>query len=194
MEVSILNGLVLAGGLSTRMGTDKALIDYHGKPQREHLFDALKIVCNEVYTSCRRESDIPSYLNPITDKFDIKSPLNGILSAFQFETNSAWLTVPVDLPNVSIGVLRDIVSRRDHRKLATCFFDLSAGGPEPLLTIWEPRALPLLTAQVSRGNVSPRSFLTHNEVKIIYGLDQSIFMNVNDPASRAAYASGKTAG
>lgn len=191
MELPIMNGLVLAGGLSTRMGSDKSLIDYHGKPQREYLFDALKIVCREVYVSCRGEADVPAQLNPLTDKFDIKSPLNGILSAFELCDHCAWLTVPVDLPNVSSDVLRFMVSRRDTGKLATCFFDSSAGSPEPLLTIWEPSAQPLLVAQVAKGDISPRSFLLSHDVRIIHGMDQSIFLNVNDPASRRDYTSGK---
>jgi molybdopterin-guanine dinucleotide biosynthesis protein A len=37
------------------MGTDKGLLDYHGKPQREHLFGLAKKYCSEVYFSCRAE-------------------------------------------------------------------------------------------------------------------------------------------
>ena len=63
-------GLVLAGGLSTRMGTDKGLINYHGTPQREYLFELLSKVCHRVFTSCRIGQDVPAALNPIVDAFD----------------------------------------------------------------------------------------------------------------------------
>ena len=36
-----MNGLVLSGGQSSRMGTDKALIDYHGIPQYAYVYDLL---------------------------------------------------------------------------------------------------------------------------------------------------------
>jgi molybdopterin-guanine dinucleotide biosynthesis protein A len=39
---SILNGLILAGGKSVRMGQDKSLIEYHNVSQREYLFAMLK--------------------------------------------------------------------------------------------------------------------------------------------------------
>ena len=76
-------GLILAGGKSVRMGTDKGLLDYKGKPQREYLFDLLSKLCEHVFTSCRKEQNVPSSLNPITDKFDYTGPINGILSGLQ---------------------------------------------------------------------------------------------------------------
>jgi molybdopterin-guanine dinucleotide biosynthesis protein A len=73
-----LNGLILAGGKSTRMGQDKGMIDYHGKPQREYLVDLLKPYCLEVFISSKENIK----QNTIADHFDLDSPLNGILSAF----------------------------------------------------------------------------------------------------------------
>ena len=186
-DFSLLNGLVLAGGLSSRMGSDKSLIEYHGKPQRESLFEMLQLVCSKVYTSCREAQQIPLFLNPLYDAFAIKSPLNGILTAFQTCPDRAWLAVAVDLPHVSIDVLREIVSNRDTGKLATCFFDAGSGAPEPLLTIWEPAAQALLAANAAAGNISPRSFLQHHDVHIVYGMNESVFLNINDPAARAQW-------
>ena len=193
-EIPPLNGLVLAGGHSRRMGIDKALIDYHGKPQGQHLFDALHTVCQEVYTSCRKEQVIHPLLNPLPDIMEIQSPLNGILSAFHRSPDRAWLVVAVDLPNVSADVLREIVSRRDHRKLATCLFDAVAGAPEPLLTIWEPAAHPPLSTRAAGGDISPRSFLMHHHVHIVYGMDESIFLNINDVATRDTWQAGSRKG
>jgi molybdopterin-guanine dinucleotide biosynthesis protein A len=186
---SYLNGLVLAGGLSSRMGSDKALIDYHGKPQREYLFDALATLCHEVYTSCRVEHNVPPRLNPLPDVLKINSPLNGILTAFQTHPDRAWLAVAIDLPNVSASVLQELIAHRDVRKLATCFFDAEANAVEPLLTIWEPAARSLLAANAESGNVSPRSFLQQHDVNIVFGMQQSVFTNVNDSTARARWRS-----
>lgn len=185
-----LNGLVLTGGLSRRMGSDKALIHYHGKPQRDYLFEALQQVCVDVYTSCRGEHQVPESLRPLPDRLNLASPLNGILTAFKQHPERAWLVVAVDLPNVTPSVLQELVTRRAAGKLATCFFDSSAGAPEPLLTIWEPAARPLLDAQVASGNISPRAFLQAHDVQIVYGMDEMIFLNVNDPAAHARWHRG----
>ena len=174
------------------MGSDKSLIDYNGKPQREYLFEILQTVCKDVFVSCRPDADVPVWMKPLHDRFEIRSPLNGILSAFELNSDRAWLTVPVDLPNISRDVLMKMVSHRDSTKLATCLFDPSAGSVEPLLAIWEPSSKPLLAANAAKGNISPRSFLLNHDVNIMYGMDQSVFLNVNDPASREAFALNKT--
>ncbi|MBS1503406.1 MAG: NTP transferase domain-containing protein, partial [Bacteroidetes bacterium] len=49
----ILNGLVLAGGKSQRMGFDKGAVNWFGKEQRYYLADMMKPLCNEVFISCR---------------------------------------------------------------------------------------------------------------------------------------------
>ena len=190
-KVPKLNGLVLAGGLSSRMGSDKALIDYHGKPQREYLFDVLATLCHEVYTSCRIGHTVPLSLNPLPDVLNINSPLNGILTAFQTRPDRAWLAVAIDLPNVSVEVLQELISHRDARKLATCFFDSAANAVEPLLTIWEPAARPLLAANADSGNISPRSFLQGHDINVVFGMDESVFINVNDLTARARWKSKK---
>src|SRR6187402_3556555 len=101
-----LFGLILAGGKSARMGFDKGLIDYHGKPQRDYLRDLLGEYCDQVFTSCKKTNDLPLSCNPITDAFQIDSPLNGILSAFQFNKTVSWLTVPVDMPMVDGAIIQ----------------------------------------------------------------------------------------
>ena len=177
-------GLILSGGKSSRMGVDKGTIRYQERPQREHLFDLLSAVCERVYTSCKPEQNIDPVLNPLPDNFDTDGPMNGILSAFNFYSGSAWLIVAIDLPNVSLQVLKYIISQRQTQKMATCFFDTKANAPEPLLTIWEPAAYPLLLKNVKEGKISPRYFLQTSDVKIIRDADQSIFLNINYPHER----------
>ena len=52
---SALNGLVLAGGKSTRMGEDKGILQWYGKEQRYYVADMLATFCEEVFISCRPE-------------------------------------------------------------------------------------------------------------------------------------------
>src|SRR5690606_41979109 len=95
-----LNGLILAGGKSSRMGRDKSLIVFHDQPQRDHLFNILKRFCNEVYLSCKNVEGIPEHLNAIPDKFDLNTPLNVILSSFEHEPDAALLPSAVAMPSV----------------------------------------------------------------------------------------------
>ena len=177
-------GLVLAGGKSVRMGTDKGLMDYKGKPQREYLFELLSNVCERVFTSCRIEQNVPPSLNPIPDKFDYNSPINGILSGMQMHPDKAWLIVAVDMPFVDLAALQCLLKSRNKSMVATCFLHEPENFPEPLLTLWEPVAYPLLVAYTSEGNVSPRLFLESNPVKIVKPPDKKVLSNINYPKDR----------
>ncbi|HEX5168145.1 MAG TPA: molybdenum cofactor guanylyltransferase [Cyclobacteriaceae bacterium] len=175
----MIKGLILAGGKSTRMGRDKSLIDYHGKPQREFLFDLLLNFCAEVYVSCKENAEVPEKLNPLPDLFDMDSPLNGILSAFTMDRSVAWLTVAVDMPLVDRQTLDYLVLNRDAQKVATCFRDSDGSKPEPLLSLWEPKAFPLLQSFYAEGNISPRSFLQRRDVHLLSVPNKKILTNVN---------------
>lgn len=177
---SPLNGLILAGGYSTRMGTDKSLLTYHGVPQREYLFDLLSACCHEVFTSCREDQQVPSRLNPLYDSVEITGPMNGILSAFGHQI-SAWFVLAVDMPFVTKDALEFLLKERDPNRLATCFMNPELKRPEPLFTIWEKECFPFLTAFVKSGNISPRYFLETHSVKMVDPPDPKILKNVNFP-------------
>lgn len=173
-------GLVLAGGHSRRMGTDKSLLHYHGLPQREFLFQLLKKYCDAVFLSCRKEQHVPANLNPLFDTLELAGPLNGILSAFQYK-NTSWLVIAIDMPFVDDPAIETLFINRDRTKIATCYFNRETRQPEPLLTIWESGAYAHLVAFVQNGNVSPREFLKTHPVNMINPPDDRILMNVNSP-------------
>lgn len=179
-----LYGLVLSGGKSVRMGRDKALLDYHGQPQREFMFSLLGHFCEKVFTSCRDDQDVPEALCPLRDTLAFAGPMNGILSAFRAHPASAWITVAVDMPFVDRHALAFLLAGRDTSAPATCFYNPENGLPEPLLTVWEPAAHPLLEEFVQAGNVSPRAFLRASGARLLAPHDARVLLNVNDPEER----------
>lgn len=181
MMCSDLNGLVLAGGKSSRMGKDKSRIVYHGTPQREFLFALLSRFCLKVYTSCRNGQDVPDNLNPLPDLYSFESPLNGILTAFDKQPDSAWLVVAVDMPNVDEKAIDFLIQNRDASKVATCYYNEETRLPEPLLTIWEPHTLSQLRKFSEAGKISPRDFLSTHNVHTVKTPDHTILKNVNSP-------------
>lgn len=176
-----LYGLILIGGYSSRMGTDKSLLEYNGKPQREFLFDLLKNFCDHVFISCRKDQQIPSHLNPIVDSFNISGPLNGILSAFKHKSDTSWLVIAVDMPFVNKHALELLITNRDKKKMATCFYNAKEKQPEPLLTVWERNSYPSLLKFVDNGNVSPREFLKSHPVSMVNPPDEKTILNFNYP-------------
>ena len=140
----LLNGLVLAGGKSVRMGYDKGLIAWHGKEQQYYLADLLKDLCNEVYISCRPDQQKDTDINykTLSDTFTNLGPYGAILSAFREQPDVAWLVVACDLPLLDIKTLEYLKDNRNSSSIATAFESPYNGYPEPLITIWEPKSYP----------------------------------------------------
>jgi molybdopterin-guanine dinucleotide biosynthesis protein A len=191
MMTTVINGLILAGGKSSRMGSDKSLITFHGKPQREYLFEILTPLCEKVCMSYKKfDQDIPSWLNPIADQYEIESPLNGIMSAFNYDSNVAWLSVPVDMPLINTNIISHLIANRDASKVATCFFDSDGKNPEPLFALWEPSSFTLIKKFFTEGKISPRDFLKQSEIKVIPIPDKRALTNINSPDELKKFISG----
>ena len=177
-----LNGLVLAGGKSTRMGTDKGLLNYHGQAQRYYLFNLMQQVLGkdaEVFLSVRAEQDIKN-TPVITDKFEGLGPFGAICSAFMHNPNSAYLVVATDLPFVNQEVLELLISKRNPTKIATAIKGKNKPFMEPLVTIWEPKAYPILLGFLAQGYSCPRKALINSDVAIVE-IDDTFIENINTP-------------
>ena len=181
-----LNGSVLAGGKSTRMGEDKSLLHWHGKEQMYHLADLLKQFCNEVYISCRAEQadDINKEYKIIADEFENTGPLAAIISAFHQNKDCAWLVVACDLPLLNAETIDYLIQQRDETVMATGFQSPYDNLPEPLVTIWEPKAFPLLKAALSEKKYSPQKVLMNAKTKMLQAGDANVLLNANTPEDK----------
>lgn len=174
-----LNGLILAGGKSSRMGSDKSFVSYHGKPQVQYLKEILGKFCHSVFVSRKEDTSVFEGIPVITDQFEFNTPLNGILSAFKAYPDSTWITSPVDMPLITEEAIVFLLQHRDSKKIATCFLDSEDKNPEPLFTVWEPGAYPLLLKFIEGGNFSPRDFLKQSLVNLLKAPTGDILININ---------------
>lgn len=102
-------GLVLCGGKSSRMGTDKSMLQYYDKPQRYHVYDMLQPCCEKVFISCDPEQlkNMDAGYQVIADetKFSNMGPMGALLTAFtQFPGKNILLT-GCDYPFLKAGEL-----------------------------------------------------------------------------------------
>lgn len=182
----VLNGLVLAGGQSRRMQTDKGSLAYFGKSQRLYVHEMLNPFCQETFVSYAHDKDVhlDEQLPVVLDRFVGLGPFGGILSALLHNPNAAWLTVACDLPYLSAETLAYLVKNRNTSKLATCFIDSDSRFPEPLVTIWEPRAYPVMLQFLSQGYACPRKVLINTDIELLQAPDTHDFENINFPEQR----------
>ncbi|TRX51656.1 molybdenum cofactor guanylyltransferase [Fulvivirga sp. M361] len=162
------------------MGQDKGNIDYHGKPQREYLADLMSGFCEETFISVRNEASVFDTQYPlIADSFHDLGPYGGILSAFRKDPNSAWLTIATDIPLLDKKTLDYLIRHRNPSKLATCFHNPETGFPEPLITLWEPRAYPVLLQFLANGYSCPRKVLINSDIEELKIDRTEVLSNVN---------------
>ncbi|WP_294217424.1 NTP transferase domain-containing protein [uncultured Chryseobacterium sp.] len=178
-----LNGLVLAGGKSRRMGIPKDIINWLGKEQRYRIADLLSALCHDVYISCRpdQREDIDRSYAALPDLFPDMGPLGGILSAFNIQKDRAWLVVACDMPLLDEKALDFLIRSRNPASIATTYENPLDGLPEPLVTIWEPESYSLLLDFVHSGQSSPRKFLMQHRISILKPEHPDTLMNVNTP-------------
>lgn len=180
-----LNGLILAGGKSTRMGQNKALLDYRGQDQITWGQNLLRPFCSEVFLSCQYDSDYPAHdLPKIADRFLGLGPLSGILSAFYHNPNRAWLVIACDLPFLDAALLSELTQKRNPLKLATAI--QAEGNPfsEPLICIYEPQAYKRLLDMLAWGYNCPRKMLLNSQTETVMLKEAGKIQNINDRAER----------
>jgi molybdopterin-guanine dinucleotide biosynthesis protein A len=178
MTKPLLNGLILNGGASTRMGLPKSDIKYHNKPQYEYLFELLSTCCDAVYFSVKQKNNAFPY-KQIEDQLLLESPLNGIYSALKFTSSHRWLVVAIDMPMLDKETLEYLINHSAPTKIATCYYDSSGKRPEPLVSLWEPTALPLLKSFIENGGISPRTFLESHVINMLTVKNPDVLLNIN---------------
>ena len=177
-----IKGLVLTGGKSTRMGTDKSELNYHGKPQKLVVKELLESQGFITFYSVQNDN---GYNDEIHDTFFSLGPFGGICSAFQKDPNSAWIVIATDLPFVNKNVVKILLERRNSAKVATAIKGKGKQFPEPLITIYEPKAYPVLLQYLAQGYSCPRKMLINSEVEIVE-VDDELIRNINTPEEYAA--------
>jgi len=176
-----VKGLVLAGGKSQRMGQPKELLDYHGISQVDYAISILREAGITPHVSCRDKEQTRAYkdFDCVVDTFDGLGPNGAILSAFREDPDSAWCVIACDQPLLKSSHLSHLLTERNTSKLATCYHNPETGWPEPLITIWEPRAYQRLLSFLGLGYSCPRKVLINSDAHVVKVADTSFMKNAN---------------
>ena len=181
-----MRGLVLSGGKSSRMGSAKAEICYHGEPEFIRCAKLLKSVCSEVYLSTSEfwaptefDHDIMRILPDEVGKSN--GPLSGLAAAFKKDDNSAWFVLACDLPYFDAEAVEFLLAHRDKDVDATCFIGFQQR-PEPLCAIYEARAATAIIDAFAGQKSCPRKVIEGLQTKRVIPLNFNWVRNVNEKA------------
>ena len=137
-------GAILAGGASSRMGTDKALVEVDGKPMALHVADALRAGgCQEVVLVGAAEATARALGIPIVpDRWPGEGPLGGLASALAASPPAGLVVVAAcDQPAITGALVQALVAAvvAGERTVAAAPRTPS-GGREPFPTAWRALA------------------------------------------------------
>jgi molybdenum cofactor guanylyltransferase len=147
-----ISGYVLAGGRSSRMGTDKSLLRLAGRPLIAHAVTKLRRVCAEVHILGGNPA-FAVYAPLIPDLHPGCGPIGGMEAAL-IHTQHDWnLFLPVDLPLLPSAFLdhwvRGVVNRR-AMPIRVALFSVF-GVPQPTLLLIHRDAAPHIARAVADG-------------------------------------------
>jgi len=177
-------GLVLAGGMSRRMGSDKALLQRDGKSQLAYVVDMLVQQLPRVYISNRRDQAAEperARFEQIVDRYDDIGPVAGVLSAMDEHPDVDWLVVACDLPNVDASTIRNLLEKASGEHPFTAYGSSYDGLPEPLCAIYRQRSASIIRGFVEDGIVCPRKMLIRSDTQLLSQPDPGSLDNINTP-------------
>jgi molybdopterin-guanine dinucleotide biosynthesis protein A len=105
-EAMTFDGVVLAGGRSTRMGSDKAALPWRGQSLLQHMQQLLQ------HAGARRVMLSGPYQGPLglPDLQPGLGPLGSVMTLAYSQPDGIYLLVPVDMPRLSAALLRRLVA------------------------------------------------------------------------------------
>jgi molybdopterin-guanine dinucleotide biosynthesis protein A len=179
------SGIVLAGGQSQRMGSNKALMRLDGTYLISRVLDALSRICDDLIISA---NDVHSYeslpARVVTDEMLGRGALGGIHAGLRAMRNERALVVACDMPFLSLSLLRFmLVAAADHDVVVPRV----DGNFEPLHAVYGVNCIAPIECLIADG---PRRIvtlydcvrvreLTEDQVRL-YGASNSFF-NINTP-------------
>lgn len=144
-----ISGFILAGGKSRRMGTDKALLLFDGKPLLLHMMRLVEPFCDKVLISGQK-SDYTSFgVEMVPDLYSDCGPIAGIFSALNYSVSDWNLLVSVDVPFVNEELFLFLISNIGEYD---CIIPTHNSGVEPLIGLYHRRAVPVIEEMVKAGD------------------------------------------
>jgi len=142
--------VVLTGGESKRMGSDKASVMLAGKSLLGHVLEQLEPLFADILISVREQRPDIHYPQ-IVDKTEDRGPMVGIKAALEVVKTDWVFVIACDMPFVSTGLIQHLAGlRSDHDAVVPFVFDR----PQPLFGFYNKTCLPLMEARMKLGQRS----------------------------------------
>jgi molybdopterin-guanine dinucleotide biosynthesis protein A len=181
-------GVVLAGGRSRRIGTDKARLPFGDTTLLRHVVRRVAAACAPVCVVASSSDAYPKLGVPVvTDRVPGRGPLEGLAVGLRHVPTPCAAVVACDLPFVNPALLRGLVTRLGTADAAVPYTDR----PQPLCAVYR-REVFHLAATLAEEGASLQELLRRLRVRFLgpealraWDPDLASFWNVNTPEDYA---------
>lgn len=176
-----MKALILTGGKSTRMGTDKASLEIAGVTQLDRMVSLVRPLTDEIFLSVAHDDQRERAWPTLPDLEPSPGPLGGLQAAFHHDPESDWLVLACDLALITGHDLQMLVGDHDPARDVTCFLNPLDGHPEPLCALYAPSAAPKLAEALEKDQRCARRFLASLDRAELTPQNPRALLNLNRP-------------
>jgi molybdopterin-guanine dinucleotide biosynthesis protein A len=177
---------ILAGGQSTRMGSDKAFLELQGQTLLRRALKLARTVSEEVHIVGDR-AKFAAFGAVVEDRYRERGPLGGIHAALRNSTHELNLILAVDLPFLEARFLRYLISRaRLERTMVTV--PRAGGGLQPLCAVYHKHFADVAEHALREGRNKIDPLFAEGETRVLSeqellrdGFSPRMFRNINTP-------------
>ena len=183
-----VSGIILAGGMSRRLGRNKAIEKIGGQPLIERAIDKLSLLTNEVIVVVNSEERalslcLPNHVKTAVDIYPSKGSLGGIYTGVS-ASNEDWnIIVACDMPFLNVDLLRNMLS---FRKEVDAIVPILNQFPEPMHAIYSKNCLPFILRKIESDELKIDGFFSDIKVNLFseaqvdeFDPDHLSFFNIN---------------
>lgn len=184
------NGIILAGGASRRFGSCKSKMRFNNKSVLAQTYSLIDKYCEKVLVSCREESKKVEGYDCLYDLYQVYAPIAGIYSAL-VHFNTPVIVLSCDLAFIDKATIEELIDERNRAVqenplvFMTCF-ELhnkkkadQGKSLEPLVAIYEPRAMEALKTALDKEIYSLYRAIPSHVTHVIYTENTKPFFNIN---------------
>lgn len=178
-----ITAIILAGGKSKRMGTDKALLQINGISLLEKSIKLCEGVCDEIIISSNNVEHQQFGYPVIADEFTGCGPIGGISTCLN-KSETHWnFVISVDAAFVEPEFVSFLISELDE---SDAIIPVHAKGKEPLIALYNKACLPLMHENLKSGDLKMQNLFKALNTKFVASLKwvekyPKLFQNLNRP-------------
>ena len=189
-----LTGIVLAGGKSSRIGRDKALLEYGGMRLVERSISVLRPFCGRILISSNNRDLAGLGHEIVGDEHRDIGPIAGLHAALRYSQSEHHIVIPCDTPFVTVDVYERLLEAAaraasdsvEPDRIPTVVAGTEDGFIEPLIGYYHRSALRTLTEQIGRRDYKLHNSLICMGAKVEIFKDSRLFRNINTKADLTA--------